>query len=323
MNYSEKIRRNECFPICHLNGQVRYILANLNSIRIKELVEKGLNKKIRFKDLNGPISDIACLDMSNQIHLSAAYCQFLWSLSYVALRMYDGLIVQNEIENLNNAEKAQYFKELEDYSGIELVQELIQYTNWDKICESCYKVFNTGNELMKNRIENYEKFYNVPNALNANQSKVNGIYCYAVIFILNHEISHFSLNHDIDLTKSDEESADSSAFWTLYFDTDEKEKKSAMIGTLTALCSLMFFNRQLNGDDQHPDEDKRVLTALSVIKEEYSHYLPFVVKLFELWSFYFEFEDSFKSLKSDSSSNEEYFEKILTFIGNLKSKMEL
>jgi hypothetical protein len=41
--------------------------------------------------------------------------------------------------------------------------------------------------------------------------------------------------------------------------------------------------------------------------------------MFELWSFYFEFEDSFKNLKSDSSSNEEYFEKILTFIGDLKS----
>ena len=91
-----------------------------------------------------------------------------------------------------------------------------------------------------------------------------------------------------------------------------------MIGTLAALCSLMFFNESLNGDDQHPDEDKRVLSALSIIKDEYPHYLGFVIKLFEMWGYYFSYEEYFTKIRSESTNSEDYFNKILIFFENKK-----
>ena len=307
-----------CFPIYYLNDCVISMVEELKSIGIEALIADGLGKRIRFEDLNGQISDIAFLDLSDRIHLSAAYCQFLWSICFVALRMYDGIKVQNELERLNSNERTQYFEELEKYKETDTIEELRQYVDWEKCTKICYSVFESGIEIINNKIDSFDKYYTLPNATESNQGKVNAIYCYAIVFILNHEISHFGLKHPYNVSKSQEEEADSSAFWTLYSDIEVSKKISAMIGTLAALCSLMFFNESLNGDDQHPDEDKRVLSALSLIKDEYPHYLGFVIKLFEMWGYYFSYEEYFTKIRSESTNSEDYFNKILIFFENKK-----
>ena len=319
-NYQSLLDKNECFPISHLKYNVLQMLENLNTLNIPSLIQEGLKSKIRFENWNGPITktEIAELDLSNNIHLSAAYCQFLWSLSYVALRMYDGLILQEKISTLNSSEREQYFSELENNKKEALVQELILYTDWDNVCKKCYDVFNSGLDLITTRVDDFTRYYSLPNATQPNEGKVNGIYCYAVLFILNHEISHFELKH-LCPNKSDEAAADCSAFWNLYAGVNENKKTSAMIGTLTALCSLMFLNKNLDGDEQHPYEDERVTTVLTEIKDEYPHYLGFVIKLFEMWGFHFGFNDVFNEIRNSSSTDNEYFNNLIKFINEKRN----
>lgn len=287
------------------------MIQELKSLGIKETIAKGLNKKIQFDDLNGPITDVAFLDYSDKIHLSASYCHFLWSICYVALRMHDGSIVQDEISNFDTEELSQYFKELEHHKGTEVVDELRQYIDWEECIATCYSVFESGSEIIKHKTDSFEKYYSLPNATDKTQSKVNAIYCYAIVFIINHEISHFELDHKI-VTKKQEEEADSNAFWNLYFEVEDK-KISAMIGSLAALCSLMFFNENLDGDEQHPKEHNRVISALQIVKDEYPHYLGFVVKLFEMWAYHFGHTNEFGNLKDTTKTTEEYFDKILEY----------
>lgn len=310
------IENRDCFPIYYLNESVLSLFGELKSLGIEDIIAKGLNNRIHFDDLNGPIKDIASLDFSNKIHLSASYCHFLWSICYVALRMYDGLIVQNEISKLNHSELLQYFKELEECKGAEVTDELRQYINWEECIKTCYSVFECGAEIIKEKVDSFEKYYSLPNATDNTQSKVNAIYCYAVVFILNHEISHFDLNH-LSVSKKEEEEADSSAFWTLYSDVSKNHKVSAMIGILSALCSLMFFNEKLDGDEQHPEEHKRVISVFKDIRDEHPHYIGFVVKLFEMWAYYFGHTDRFNILNNESEDMENYFDKILEYLDNV------
>lgn len=312
-DFQKLLDNNECFPICHLNNNVLSMLETTGSLNIKELVKKGLGKGIIFEDFDGPISNIASLDYSNNIHLSAAYCQLLWSLSYVALRMYDGLEIQKEISTFSSSEREQYFSELKNNKNEALVQELKQYIDWTNVCKNCYDVFNSGLDLITTKVDDFNRYYSLPNATQQNEGKINGIYCYAVLFILNHEISHFELKHTIP-NKSDEVAADCSAFWNLYSGTNKEEKISAMIGTLSALCSLMFFSENMDGDEQHPNEDERVISVLTEIKDEYSHYLGFVIKLFEMWGFYKGLKDEFAEIRESSESDNDYFEKLIKSI---------
>lgn len=302
------------FPICHLNDNIISMLHSLKSIDWLNITTGGLDKYIILGDFYGPITDIARLDLSNKIHLSLAYCQFLWSLCYVASRTYDCNNFQQEVEGLTPEEIEQFKKELEIGRNNEIVKELKNYIDPEDVFQKCHLVFESGASLINNSIKNqdFSLFYEIPSAIDEDNSKVNAIYCYAVIFILCHEIGHFSLQHPWNVTPKEENEADNFSFWTLYSDPSDVEKISAMIGALSALCSLMFFNKNLSGDKQHPNEDERIISALKVIQDEYPHYNGFVLQLFKMWGYYFEFSD-FPDISS-YSNNEEALNAILAFV---------
>lgn len=82
---SDNENRN-CFPIYYLNESVLSMIGDLKSLGIEDVIANGLNKRIYFDDLNGPITDIASLDFSDKIHLSASYCHFLWSILLCSIK---------------------------------------------------------------------------------------------------------------------------------------------------------------------------------------------------------------------------------------------
>jgi len=312
--YNSLLKKNQCFPICHLNGNIISMLHNLKSIDWLNLPKEGLQKGIKFEDLNGPIKNIASLDLGNNIHLSAAYCQFLWSICYVASKTYDCNNVQQEIEGFTTEEIKQFKRELEIGKNEGIVKELISYLDSTDVFQKCHIVFEKGSSLIKDSVEisGFNQFYEIPNVLDSDNYKVNAIYCYAVIFILCHEIGHFSLNHPIITTKQDEESADDFSFWTLYSDVSKEEKISAMIGTLTGLCSLLFFSKELTGDEQHPNEDERIISSLSIIRDEYPHYIGFVLQIFKMWAYYFQISNFLDN--ANFSNNREALDAVLSFV---------
>lgn len=281
------------FPVICLNDNIRSMLYSLKSIDWLNITNDGLNKNIILEDFYGPIKDVAQLDTFNKIHLSIAYCQFLWSICYVASRTYDCNNLLQAVVELTDEEIKQFMIGLEVGQNNEVVKELKNYLNPEDVYRECHLVFELGASLINNSVKDHDfsSFYNIPSAIDEDNSKVNAIYCYAVIFVLCHEIGHFSLKHPLDVTPNEEKEADSFSFWTLYSDPSDKEKISAMIGALCALCSLIFFDKSLNGDQQHPKEDERIMSALKLIKDEYPHYNGFVVQLFKMWGYYFNFSD--------------------------------
>lgn len=309
------------FPICFLKNNILHMLQSLNSIDWMNITSDGLNKNIRLDDFYGPITNIASLDSLNRIHISLAYCQFLWSICYVACNTYDCNNVQREVQALDAEELEQFKKELLIGRNDKIVKELMSYLNPTDIFEKCYPVFEAGALLINSSIETsgFNHYYEQPNALEEENSKINAIYCYAVVFIICHEIGHFSLKHTINTSIGEEESADSYSFWSLYSDVEEENKISAMIGTLTGLCSLMFFSYDLSGDDQHPNEDKRIMDSLSLIKDEYPHYIGFVLQIFKMWAYFFEKHD-FPDL-AQFSTDEEALNAVLLYVRNTRNSI--
>lgn len=312
--YKHLVEAGQCFPICRLYDNVLEKLHLLDSIDWSNITKSGLDKSITLDDFFGPIKDIACLDLSSKIHLSNAFCQYLWSVCYVASRTYDCNLFQNAIDELSPEEREQFKNELVIGRDSGLVKELSEYIDPKSLFEKCYSVYELGSSLFKRSFDKdtFSEFYKIPNALESNNAKVNAIYCYGVVFIICHELGHYELQHPVITSKEQEEAADDFSFWSLYFDVKDEEKVTVMIGILSALCSLFFLSSDLTGDVQHPLEDQRVIRELNLIKDEYPHYCGYVLQLFKLWAFHFNIED-FPDI-SKSENCEDALQIVLEFI---------
>jgi hypothetical protein len=118
--------------------------------------------------------------------------------------------------------------------------------------------------------------------------RVNSLYVYAMSFILLHEFSHHSLNHDFNHygTLEEEEAADHNAFWTLYSDLEGNERTTALLGILCALVSLIFVNSSLEDDNIHPLPIERVFYFYDIVKEESPKFAGLMCHLFYTWAVY-------------------------------------
>ena len=323
------IKSKKCFPVICLNNQIIEKLKELNSIGIRTLLQEGLKKIIDFNEFNGHIKVPAEINSLNSIKISIAYCQFLWGISYVALNVYDCNIIQNELRKsptLKDDLIKEYEKAKNELGEEDRLRELRaanyvnKYLDESKVFKDCYKVFERGLSLLNNEVTDFTEFYDIQNALDESNEKVNGIYLYAVLFILIHEISHFSLGHNKSTIES-EYAADSDAFWTLNSDLNDEEKTSANIGMLTALCSLLFLDKNLNGGNSHPDNDDRIIATLRNIIEDNNHYLGFVITIFKMWAYTYNIQE-IEALNSKSyNSNLEYLSEILKICQNFKKRL--
>lgn len=336
------IERRECFPALCLNNQILLELEKLISLDLDGLIKNGLNKSITLNENKGPIKCPAEIitKTSDENHffdcikLSAAYCQFLWSISYVALNVYDCNNVNDELE-ANPTYRNKLEKEFERHEEIlsselnqelkekyqeefDVVKHIYKYLDKDKVMSDYYNVLEGGLSLLKNEVDDFGKYYDMPNALDESNAKVNGIYLYAVLFVLIHEIQHFSLEHK-ESTIENEFEADSAAFWTLFSDLKKEEKVSANVGVLTALCSLLFFDKNLDGGGTHPDNDDRIMKVLKNINEENPHYIGFVATIFNMWAYYFNVEKIKELHNRKYNDNIEYLNDILKICKNINN----
>lgn len=335
------IEGRKCFPVMCLNDQIIGKLEKLDSIGIKNLIEKGLNKTITFTEFQESIKNPAEIkkEISDENHsvdsifLSAAYCQFLWTISYVALNVYDCNNVNDELKN-NPTYKDDLIKEREHANKIVLnnsnqelkdkyrevinkVDHIYKYIDKDKVFNECYDVFIEGMKLTdKNNTEiDIKRYYELTSVFTKGNEKVNGIYLYAVLFVLIHEIQHFSLEH-LESTIDNEYDADSASFWTLFSDLDENEKTTANIGVLMGLCSLIFINVDLDDDGRHPDNDERIKVVLINIIEENPHYTGFVTTIFNMWACYYNVSEIQELHKNTYNSERDYLDEILGIFKN-------
>lgn len=215
------------------------------------------------------------LNSNNKIVIHETFLSYVWCISYSLLVLYDenvAKISQNQVEgkpvhviDLPKIEKA---KELFNYAK----SLIVVFSEWDK------------NELPNPELYTVDdKFY---------IERANGLFVYAMNFILCHEFAHVEKEHTNRLlagpgTKSHilafEKEADERAIELILLGTNDVTKASTHFGILIGLCSFLFFKGTV-ANETHPDTDDRITTFVEKIDPPPSNAMWGVAALaFKLW----------------------------------------
>ncbi|MFT6961750.1 MAG: hypothetical protein ACJAWV_001471 [Flammeovirgaceae bacterium] len=295
------ISSNPHLPVDVLLGNILNTFLSLNhEVDFKNAISKGLSKKITLHQSDLKISDVAELDFDNRINVHNNFCQFYWCICYTSILFFDkGILEKLHTEKFRN--------------HIKLDNEELK---------EAYEVFLAGIGLLDNDkpLTVRSKFFELPNPFNnVNNEYVgfaNAIYSYGMTFILFHEYSHFTLNH-VESNVNNEKNADSSAYWTMVCDIDDKEEKTAILGILTALTALIFLDSTLIGGQTHPDGDDRILDVLQNLDSEYDNYWGIVCILIKMWAFEYNLDENFP-IVTESDTWKEYSEILFSHLKTIK-----
>ena len=286
------------FPIYRLNEAITKSMEKIVSLDISQGINDGLDSMIHFVDEEGgPISTIAEITEKNlllnpdepkrYVKISVAYAQMLWMICSIVLRNHDSIAIESEIERMTPEERNRYYKELKkDHSKTSYQRELIDKKNTFAISAEMLNVMEYM--MQRNITEDEMDFLYEFDMESEIGTRVNSLYVYAMTFILLHEFSHHSLNHDFSHEGSfeEEEEADHSAFFFFFSDLEGKERKTALLGVLCSLVSLIFVNTPLIDDGIHPLPIERIFYFYDQVKDEDSKFAGIMCHLFYSWAVY-------------------------------------
>ena len=286
------------FPVYRLNEAITTSFKKIVSLDIAQGIRDGLDPMIYYVDeKGGPLSTIAEIierpilinknDSNRYVKISATYSQMLWMICSIVLRNHDSIAIKSELEAMSPEEYSKFQQGL-------LVDSV--FTRYERSLLDQKTVFSESAdmlntiEILSNRKLSEDEMeqlyaYDMTSDIGI---KVNSLYVFAMSFNLLHEFSHHSLNHDFKQvgTKEEEEEADHNAFWTLYSDLDGAERKTALLGILCALVSLIFINTKLEDDGIHTLPIKRIFYFYDIIKEESPNFAGLMCHLFYTWAVY-------------------------------------
>ncbi|MBO4581256.1 MAG: hypothetical protein J5701_03100 [Bacteroidales bacterium] len=294
------------FPIHTLNSNITNILQKILSANILGNIQNGLQPEIKFIDECSHISNVAEIKGNShnaQVYLSSAYCQFLWLLDDIALKLIDFSIIQDECIK-NNIEVVTYKKSTEyliqnpeilnvlanrygiDFNQyFEYLRRTVQLLERDEFERNIKKEWALAESLINSSRTICINDFNEIDFNGLYEQLVNSVYCFGVSFILLHELTHFAMGHlEKEEEMQDEENADFSAFWNLYNDLKDRELFSANIGILCALFSLLMLNPNMEEDEIHPKESDRIFYIFDQISEDNPKYSVLIIKLFAMWA---------------------------------------
>lgn len=246
-------------PVSVLNYSVTNIFSKLPSLKIEEVIKKGLKPQILYQDYVDGEECLAEIHDDGQVYLSLSFAQSIWNLCSVILKLVDYKIIEDEFLR-NGIEIDQVYVELTD-SGctdyrIKYLVSLIDAPDWEEMYlffETFLNKTQTDTDIAKlNSFDLYSPFF----------VKVSGMYSYALAFVLLHELFHLDKGHFEEscmLPDTDQEwQADDCAFDSFMKDLNGNDLKSSFYGTMAVLLSFFYLNPELNNNDIHPREDKRL-----------------------------------------------------------------
>ena len=279
------------FPVFRLNDAITEVIAKITSIDIKNGIENGLNQEIYFVDKQGPITTVAEIkeyhDKTHFVVISEAYAQFLWLMCDIAFCIHDGMAIQTEYKQLSVKEQKEFISHLCDNN--EESRCLKEMFCWKSVLKYCSDSTDRIKLLFYKSVTEKEmdELYGYDMTSEIGE-RINSLYVYAMAFILLHEFSHHSLGHDLnsDNSVSEENEADQNAFWSIYSDLKDKEKRTAKRGILCALVSLLFLNKRLEDDGIHQKPIERIFEYYDLMQEEGEDYAPLLCYLFYIWAVY-------------------------------------
>lgn len=316
--------KQQIFPVHALNANITRILSRITTVNIHECISNGLSNEIFLIDEN---SRITCpaeiiynkLEDKSIVKLSSAYCQYLWLTCDIALKSIDFNIIlqecdkfggnieifsnciqqvlqmsKEEIQNLmkNNGHNINIDQYLDYLKRTPYLLDVEQLKNDLELDTNL--LFDLTNNPTKIDINRFSQI----NVKGSYEEKVNGMYCYGVVFILLHELSHFLLGHIYKSEENGEETeADIAAFWEMYSSLEGQDRFTAICGILGVLFSLLYLNPNMTEDGIHPREDKRIFDIYENIKEENEKFAILIIHMFKLWKDFNSIQD-FPELKN-------------------------
>ena len=286
------------FPIYRLNEAITLSFKKIVSLDIAQGIRDGLDSMVHFVDeQGGPLSTIAEIidkpilidkdEPKRYVKISASYSQMLWMICSIVIRNHDCVAINYEIEHMSIEEYNNFLKELEIDNAITKYERALldQKVVFSESADILNKIEILSNRKLSD--EEMEQLYTYDMTSDIGV-RVNSLYVYAMSFILLHEFSHHSLNHDFNHygTIEEEEAADHNAFWTLYSDLGGNERKTALLGILCALVSLIFADPSLEDDGIHPLPIERILYFYNIVKDESPKFAGLMCHLFYTWAVY-------------------------------------
>lgn len=288
----------KCFPVCRLNEAISRTFEKTISLDIAQGIRDGLDSMIHFVDeQGGPLSTIAEIidkpilidkdEPKRYVKISAAYSQMLWMICSIVIRNHDCVAINYEIEHMSIEEYNNFLKELDIDNAITKYERALldQKVVFSESADILNKIEILSNRKLSD--EEMEQLYTYDMKSDIGV-RINSLYVYAMSFILLHEFSHHSLNHDFNHygTIEEEEAADHNAFWALYSDLEGNERETALLGILCALVSLIFVDPSLEDDGIHPLPIERIFYFYNIMKDESPKFAGLMCHLFYTWAVY-------------------------------------
>lgn len=207
------------------------------------------NNKIKIDITKKQIQNIAKID-KNGIELYENYNQYLWSICYSIIIIFDLGVQKPSIEKIFTGEI--------NFNTTQLrkARELFYHSF------SLFKYYNRTD------------FFSLPNPekyIRSNSfyiERVNGVYTAAMVFILLHEFGHQYYSHltyfpDNDEAKEDEFTVDDYAFDKMAEHFNSEKGKTYKTGIILGLGSLILMSSSLDGGDSHPDSHIRLVRQIN------------------------------------------------------------
>ncbi len=268
-----------------------------------EVENSGLNAGIKYHIEKSKITSSSYIDRNKSIHLYETYNQFLWTLCYALMVIFDKSIKLPVL--------------MKTFSGRINVEDIF--------VKRAIAVFQTGVSLYKDYSDTV--FYELPNPEKYAEfeklyiEKTNSIYVAALTFILIHEYSHHYFGHldqvsSKDQLKKDEFNSDDYAFGLIKQNFGSEKGWSFRVGVIAALTSIIFFDNSLEGGNEHPDPDERLSKILSQMElNDLSDESGIATLSFILWSIHYNIQFE---LPKEVSCFKELYEKILVNVAAIK-----
>ena len=288
------------YPVAQLSEGINERMRIIKGGEIHDAIaSKQLEPQIIVTDQDGPIRHVAsiCPDPLTgryQVSISAALLQFLWHMSHIALLLSEASIVAEHfakeglkgdllLQALAHSQSSRRSLSEEERRQVDYVKQM---ADWDEVCRCAQEEFQLAATLLPESEAPIDKasFHTIDITCPSGRL-TNGICIYGAIYILLHEFAHMSLGHSmISEERQEEEEADFSALGDLLTIDDEAERRSAYLGILTALVSLMFLDPMLEGDASHPAPHLRLFAMYNYVEGAYPKSAYLLAHFLRLWA---------------------------------------
>lgn len=288
------------FPVLSLNRNITNYIMEIAGSEIISNLKSGLHNEIKLIDIKQSITnpaEIARLNFENnecEVTLSAAFCQFVWFMCDILLKLTDRSILQKEAYSLHISLNRFIKSSLKALKQQKIAPDINQFyeciesfgrpTFNSRILEEallCDKLVSGSRHLAMQPFQHFPP-------KGKYEERVNSVYCFAISLILLHERGHYDLGHLANERPhmSEEIEADQSAFWPIYLHETQDKKFSMICGILLGFFSILMLNPDLEPDGVHQNEITRLNKVYNSVKADNPKYTTLYESMMQIWTEY-------------------------------------